>query len=241
MGFFADMFGGGQSPSDAARPYFDKIPGQLEGIYGPYMEQGQDAYRRVSPIYDQMMSNPAEYLEKMMGGYTQSKGYGLQRDEALRALGNSAAAGGMRGTLSDMEDSSRLGAALQGQDMQQWLQNVMGIQGQGMGGMQNIYQTGAGMAPSYAGDLSNATSTLGQLAYNDRAQKLQNRGQIFGNVLKMLGTGAGAVIGGMAGGPMGAAMGGSIGGSMMGSPGSGINYQPFSGNSPMGQGSWRKG
>jgi hypothetical protein len=231
----------GGDPNEAANKYLDQIPGQLKEYADPYIQQGKDAYGQLSPEYNKMTSDPTAFLENMMKGYEPSKAYQMQRDEALQAAGNSAAAGGMRGTTMDRDDSSRIASMLQGQDMQQWLQNVMGIKGAGMQGQQGFYDKGFMASSQLGSDLSNVLGTKATNAFQGVQQQNQARNDMISKLMGLVGGGIGAGAGALAGGPAGAMMGSQAGQGLASTfgPGQGMNYQPFSQNSPLGQGSWR--
>lgn len=192
MSLYEKLFG--RNPASAAQPYLNQIPGALHEGFDPYIQFGLGAGSNLSSQYQNMAADPTEYYNRMMQGYMPSKAYQEQRDEALRAAGNTAAAGGMRGTQQDIENSSRITNALLGNDMQQWYQNLMGIQGTGLQGQQNLYNTGFGASQGLTGDLSNLYGTQAQLAFQNQAQNnLNNQG--------LLGAGLGAL--GAMGGPFG--------------------------------------
>ena len=188
------------SPRSAAMPYFQKA----EGLYDPYVQQGQQAYGQLNPIYSQMASDPGAYLDSLMKGYAPSESYKQKFGQMSQAAANTAAAGGMRGSLSDIQNQAGLAQSLMGEDMQQWLQNVMGMQGAGLQGLGHFYDTGY----DATNNLSNIYGTEGQLAYRDQADKNAKRAQMIKALTSMLGTGAGLAIAG----PMGGAFGGMLGG-----------------------------
>jgi hypothetical protein len=192
------LFGDKPNPADKAMPYLD----QAKGLYDPYAQQGQAAYNQLNPLYGQMGQDPAAFLENLMKNYEPSRGYQLQRDEGMRALGNSAAAGGMRGSMQDMVNESRLTDNLMGNDMQQWLQNVLGIQGAGMQGLQGFYNTGY----DATNNLANIFGQQGNLAYN--RQNYENANDPLNNLAKLGGTFAGGMFGTSGMGNMMSGMGG---------------------------------
>lgn len=212
MGLFDFLGIGGGNPANAAKPYIDQIPGQLHQTYDPYINRGNDQYAGLNKQYTSMGQDPTGFLNAMMQSYTPSKSYQLQRDEAMRAAGNTAAAGGMRGSLDDITKQSRLADSLMGQDMQQWLSNAMGIQNQGLQGQQHFYDQGYGMAHDMGGDLANALGTQGQLAYQGRAQENQGISDLLGSLMKIGGAGAGAIAGGPLGSIFGEWLGSHFGG-----------------------------
>lgn len=199
-----------KNPADAAMPYFDQIKNEINQGYNPYQQQGQEAYGQLNPQYSQMANDPASVLQSMMGSYSQSDAFKMKRDEALQAASNTAAAGGMRGGLADQRGQMRLASALQGEDMQQWLQNMMGVKGAGLQGLQGFYNTGYDATQSKVGDMTNALGGQGGLAF----QSASNQNRQKADLVSMLMSALGAAGGGMAGGPMGASMGSQMGGQL---------------------------
>lgn len=186
MGLF-DFLSGGQDPSQAAAPYLNKIEPMERENYSPYINRGNDAYNTLSPQFEQMTKDPAAFLEMLMGSYEPSKGYGLRRDEALRSAGNSAAAGGMRGSINDINNEAHITDSLLGDDMQQWLQNVLGIQGTGMSGESHFADEGYDATKNLTGDLSNLYGTQGQLAYQGASSQNKGFSDLLSGLTKSLG------------------------------------------------------
>ncbi len=212
----------GRSPEEAAQPYFNKIPGILTESQQPYINRGNEAYNQVAPQYNQMTSNPGNFLDQLMQGYKPSQGYGYRENRLQQALGNTAAAGGFRGTGEDQYNQAELVNSLMGQDMQQYLQNVLGVQGAGLQGLENIQNRGYQSSGNLGSGLANLASMQGGLAFQNRREEIQQSNDRRQAFLNMLGQLAGTAIGSF-GGPAGAAIGGKIGGSLAGG-----------GNSPMG-------
>lgn len=183
------------NPADAGMEYLNKLPGEIKPYFDPYMQQGKDAYGQLNPLYSKMMGDPTGYLDQMMQKYKPSSGYQQRRNEALRAAGNTAAAGGMRGSAQDQISQGRLADSLMNDDMQQWLQNVMGLQDRGMSGQQHFYDTGYDASKSYAGDLSNIRGTQSQLAFQGQANKNKMISDLIGALVGAGGMAAGAYFG----------------------------------------------
>lgn len=202
MGLF-DIFSGGTNPADAAKPYFDQIAPMEKENYNPYIQKGNQAYDATNPVLSQMSSDPAAFLEKLMRQYSSSRSYGLRNQEALTSAGNTAAAGGMRGSINDINNEAHISDSLLGDDMQQWLQNVLGIEGTGLSGEQHLFDTGYDATKSLTSDLSNVLGTQGQLAFQGQANKNQNSSDFMSGLVKALGTIGGWSVGGPTGGSIG--------------------------------------
>lgn len=204
MSWLSDFFKGGKNPADAAMPYLNEIPGMEHKAYDPYIGYGKDAATTMNPIFSQMGKDPVAFLENIMKGYEPSKSYQLREEEASRAAGNTAAAGGMRGSLSDIKNQARIADSLLGEDMQQWLQNVMGIQTEGLTGLNHFFDTGFDATKGLTGDLANVLGTKAQLAFQGQANQNQSRSDLLSGLVKALGSVAGFAL------PGGGTIGGSI-------------------------------
>lgn len=169
MGFLDFLTG--KNPAKAAQPYLQQIPGAVQPYYQPYINQGQQSGSAASGIYNQMSSDPTAFLNQLMSGYTPSQGYQFQADQAQKAASNAAAAGGYRGTSFDQMQQAELANALASQDMYKWLEQVLGVQGVGLGGQQHLADQGFQASTGYGDVLGNTLGAQGGLAYQGQAQK----------------------------------------------------------------------
>ena len=194
------------SPMKAAMPYLNQIPGVEQQYLGPYAQQGQQAYQTLQPQYESMATHPQDLINSIMGSYQSSPGFQALLNRSLQSAANTAAAGGERGSLYDINNQANLTNALMGQDMQQWLQNVLGVKQMGLGGEQGFYQTGYDASRGMASDLSNLLNEEGSLAFQQARQDQSN--PFLSNLINSLAQGVGGGIGaGLLGGPGGAAAG----------------------------------
>lgn len=207
-----NFFGGGQNPANPALLELNKAPEIVKKYYGPYTGQGREAYSQLQPVYNQMMSSPNEYIANMMAKYQPSAYYTSQKNKGLQALANTAAAGGSRGSVSDIEAQSDLSRSLLNQDMQNWLKNAMGYQNMGLSGKQRLYDTGFDAIQNLTGDLSNIYGTQMSLADQGRREAEAQRRSGLGGLTSLLGAGLGGLIGGPLGAGTGLGIGGAFGG-----------------------------
>jgi hypothetical protein len=204
MSWLSDFFSGGKNPADAAMPYLNQIPGMEKSYLEPYINRGNEASNTLTPQFNQMTQDPAAFLEGIMKNYEPSRAYQLSRDETQRAAGNSAAAGGMRGSINDITNQARLTDSLLGADMQQWLQNILGIQKEGTEGLGHEADTGFSASTGLTSDLSNVLGTQAGLAFQGQANQNQSRSDLLSGLIKALGGVAGFAL------PGGGTIGGKI-------------------------------
>jgi hypothetical protein len=148
---------------------YDKIFRQQNeaqhNAYDPYIQRGQHAGDILGGIYDEESQDPTGYLNKLMEGYKPSEGYKFQKEQMLGAMGNSAAAGGMTGTSTDQMRQGQLADKLLSGDMQQWLNNVLGIQDRGTKGEQGFFDTGYSASGNLEQGLSNVLGSKAEYGY----------------------------------------------------------------------------
>lgn len=183
------LFGGkgkytGASPED----HLQQASQMGRETFDPYIKRGFGAQEQASGQYGKMAGNPMDFLNQIISGYKPSEGYKFKEKHALNAARNSAAAGGISGTYNDQLGQSELVNGLLDQDMQQWLQNVLGIQGAGLGGLENEAGRGFGASQSLAELLGNISGSRAGLAYNRQQGSQEDAGNIFGQLGGLLGT-----------------------------------------------------
>lgn len=206
MSMLSKLFGGGggKSPMDAANKYLDQIPGIGHQGYDPYINSGLDASGKTKSKYEELMSDPTAFINKLMEGYKPSEGYQFQKDQLTKELSNTAAAGGVAGTPMDQMNQAEGIQGLLGKDMQQFLQNVLGVFGAGLSGEEGIASRGFDASKSLTDLLGGALNQQGGLAFQDQQQKNQNKNDLWHMFGKALGAGAGGLFGGVPGAKVGA-------------------------------------
>jgi hypothetical protein len=185
-------FGGDTNPADAAMPYLNQIAPMLQQYMSPYISQGQTAYGQMEGPLSQMTSNPTGFINNIMNQYQPSQQFQTQNQAALNSAANTAAAGGMRGSVQDIDNSANITNTLMGQDMQNWLNNVLGVQGRGLSGEQGLYGQGLGAASGLSSDLANLMNEQGSLAFQGQEQNNMNNQNLLQSLMSMGGFLAGS-------------------------------------------------
>ena len=201
MSILDDIFGIGKksNPANAAMPYLNQIPGVGHAGYDSYVNAGLDASGKTKSTYEDLMNDPTGFINKLMEAYKPSEGYGFQKDQLTKDLSNTAAAGGIAGTPQDQLNQ---GTAIQGllsKDMQQWLQNALGVFGAGLSGEEGIAGRGFDASKNLTDLLGGSLNQQGGLAFQGQQQQNQNKTDLWNIFGKALGTGAGFAFGGVPG------------------------------------------
>ena len=190
MSFWTRLFGVSKHPERHAEqtyaPYAQQQRDVLEQYFTPFLERGKQAGASYGDISQQMATDPTSYYQKLMEGYQQSPQYEQKMADMMKRARSAAAAGGMVGTETDRESQMKLANALLDEDMQGWLKNIMGIQGQGMQGESDLYRTGfqaaSQMAPDIASTYGGQASAAVKGGRDDQARRNALMQSIFGGL-----------------------------------------------------------
>lgn len=197
MSLLSDFFRGGKNPANAAMPYLNQIPGVGHEYYDPYIQKGQEAGGMLSEQFQKLMKDPSAFISALQEGYEPSKGYQFKKEQLSRELGNTAAAGGIAGTPYHQEQQGELVSGLLSEDMQQFLQNVLGAYGMGVQGEEDIYNKGFESSGSMADLLGGTLNTQAGLAFQGQSQKNKNQQSLVNMLAKLLAKGTGTAASGV--------------------------------------------
>jgi hypothetical protein len=184
---------GFSNPSNAANQYLNQIPQVAHDTYQPYMDQGKGAYGTTKPIYDRLTTDPTGYIDEVMGKYKPSEGYQTRQKALAEALTHSAQAGGSAGTPDSMKLIGNMTNDLMGEDQQQYLQNIMGALGVGLGGENDFYNKGFDASGRFGDSTMNNLATQGTLGYNSTSGDNARKAQLFQAIAQALGTATGGI------------------------------------------------
>lgn len=187
-----------------ANQYLNQIPGLAHQGYDPYVNAGLDASGKTKSAYENMMNDPTGFINKLMENYKTSEGYGFAKDALTKEMGNTAAAGGIAGTPQDQMNQATGVQGLLSKDMQQFLENALGVYGGGLSGEEGVATRGYDATGRLTDTLGNALNQQGGLAFQNAQQQNKNRNDRWNMFGKALGAGAGAFFGGAPGAKIGA-------------------------------------
>lgn len=189
MGLFDFL---GSDPSKAANKYLNKIPGKANEIYNPYIQAGQRQLGGLEGQFEQMMNDPASFVNKIGEGYKKSPGFDFALKQALQGSGNAMAAGGMAGSPMHEQANMELATNLANQDFNQWLQTALGQHKEGLEGSQDLYHGGMSASDALMRMLQD---TYGSQASNAFAGTQSRNNRTMGGLGALAGLGMGAATG----------------------------------------------
>ncbi len=179
------LFGHSDRPYKDAMKQYQEYMGKAEGVQNPFLDFGKKAM----PGYEEWLSgmkDPSGFMNKLMGNYQESPYAKYQQQQALRAAGNmgsvgNTAAGGLGSTpMAQFEQQNA--RDISSQDMNSWLQKVLGVNqqyGQGLFGQMGMGQHAADILAQMYGQMG---QNMGGLAYGAGAGKNQDLMSILGGL-----------------------------------------------------------
>ncbi len=193
MGFLSSLKGflGMKNPAEAAQPYLENLPGELNPYYQPYIDMGQRQMPGLESQYQQLMTDPASRMAEFGGSFQESPGAAYTREQALRASNQAQAAGGMLGTPQNQLLNAEISAQLANKDYYNYLDRVMGMYGQGLSGSQGLMDRGQQAGMSFADQLANIRASQANLAFAGSQAENEQTGGIIGGVGSAVGQGLG--------------------------------------------------
>lgn|SRR3990167_2995241 len=174
------LFGGNKNPAQQAQGYYGQIPGAVSPYYQPYINAGQGAMSDLQGQIPGLLSGDVQ--NKLGASYQESPGYKKAMQDALGASGAASAAGGMLGTPAHQEQNMTLASDLASKDYQNYMQNQLGLYGQGFGGLGGLSQMGYGASTGLGDIMGSNLAQQGQLSFLEQMQKNQQQSGGFSNL-----------------------------------------------------------
>lgn len=187
-----------EDPQKEANKYLDQIPGIGKQYYNPFIESGQKAGGILEGEYGKQL-DPTSFIDQIMQHYSMSKGAEYEQDKLGRGIGATAAAGGFAGTPEHQRQYGEMADKIMSGDMQQYLQNALGVYGGGISGEQDLYGKGYQASGSLADLLGGNLSSQAGLGFQSASQTNAGRDAFLNALIKAFSQGAGAAGGGVGG------------------------------------------
>jgi hypothetical protein len=185
-GIMQGMFGNSGAPfekgMDAYKPYFD----EAKGYQNPFFSAGTSAIPQYQD-WTKSMSNPSDFINTLMSKYQQSPWSKFQQDQNIRTSNNLGSATGLTGSTPLQMQAQQNSNNLSGEDMNQWLQNVLGVNTQYGSALGNQVGMGQNAGNSLSTLANNAGTNAGQAAYGEEAGKQQDSSALWNGIAKMFG------------------------------------------------------
>lgn len=175
-----NLFSDPRRPFAQAQRAYDPYMDRASGIYQPFYETGREALNPFKRRLNEMQ-NPSSFINNLMGNYKESDWARIMKDKSQRAATNAASASGLIGSTPYLEASEQIAGDISAQDMDRWLQKVLGINKDYLSGYDQLIGRGFGAAQGLSDLNQRRAQDEANLAYNkERAGGLRTGGLIGG-------------------------------------------------------------
>ena len=186
-GFLGGLFGDSGKPYDKAMEQYQQWMQQAQQTQQPYFNAGQGAIGDYQS-WLKGQQDPSKFINDQMKNYQQSPYNQYLQQQSQNAGNNAASASGLIGSTPFMQAQQQNSANIGQQGMNDWLQNVLGINTQYGQGQQNLMQGGQNAANSLNNLYNQMGQNMGQAAYGKQAGKQQDFWNTIGGGLGILGS-----------------------------------------------------
>lgn len=170
------LFTNSGAPYQAGMQQLQQYLQQMQQMQNPYMQAGQGAIGNYQNMLGNM-SNPSQFINNLMQNYQQSPNATYQMAQGQRANNNAASASGLLGSTPFQQQSQQTAQGISSQDMNQWLQNALGVNSQALGGYGNLMNMGENATNSLMNQYGQYGQDMGQLSFGQQYAQNQGLGQ----------------------------------------------------------------
>lgn len=169
---------------------FGQYKNEVSGNLSPYMQAGNGAIGNYQNALNKM-ANPVDFMNSIMGQYQQSPWAKFQTQQGINAANNAASASGMLGSGAEQKELADYAQNISSRDMQQYLQNALGINNQYLGGYGHLMDNGLNANSIYSNfinGLMNAQANVGGSLSNMQSYQGQSQNLGLGEILGGIGS-----------------------------------------------------
>ncbi len=181
-GIFGGMFGDSGRPYQDAMDQYERWARRGQEMQNPFWQAGVGAI----PDFQQWlggMKDPSGFINNLMGNYEESPWAKYAQQAAERGAQNMGSASGLTGSTPMAQFMQQNAKNISSQDMQNWLQNVLGVNTQYGAGQGMLMQGGQGAANALTNMFGDMGQRMGEGAFYKRRGQQFDRNSIWGGLM----------------------------------------------------------
>ncbi len=182
------LFNDSSAPYQASMDQLQKYLDQAKQFQTPFYEAGTSAIPQYQK-YLQGMENPSKFINDLMGQYHESPYANYLQQQSRRGAINQASASGLIGSTPLAQQMQQNASNISSGDMNNWLQNVLGINDRYGAGLNRLMGGGQSSANALTDLLSQYGKAMSESAYGRAAGENADTSNILGGLGSLL-TGA---------------------------------------------------
>lgn len=180
------FFGHSGSPFQAAGNAINQYSQMGANAINPYNQMGQAAMGNYAN-WAQQMQNPSQFENNLMKNYQESPNAKYMQQQAMRAGQNAGSAAGTQGSTPLALQMQQNAGNISQQDMQNWMQNALGINQQYGNAEGEMMNTGMMSANSLLGLYGNEANAQGEAAAGESAGNNQDQNNFLSGAIGAVG------------------------------------------------------
>lgn len=184
-GILGGLFNNSGAPYEDAMEQYQKYGKKAEDVQNPFLTAGKEGMGNFQN-WLKSMQDPSAFINHLMGSYNESPYAKFQQQQAMRAGTNAASASGLTGSTPFAQQLQQNAQNISSQDMNQWLQNVLGINTQFGTGQNNLMQGGQNAANALTNMYGNMGNSMGEAAYGKKAGENQDTSDLIAGITKLI-------------------------------------------------------
>lgn len=186
--FLGGFFGDSSDPFKDAMKQYEEWANKAQGVQNPFLKMGTAAI----PQFRQWlahMKDPSGFINQLMGGYQESPFAKYEQEQAMRAAQNLGSVGdtsaGGAGSTPLTQFAQQNARNISSQDLNQWLQNVLGVNTQYGAGLEGQISGGQSAANALTGMYGDMGRQMGAAAYGQRRGEGMDRANMWGGLFNL--------------------------------------------------------
>lgn len=185
-GFLGGIFGNSGRPYDKAMEQYQHYANLGQATQQPFLNAGTNAIGNFQNWLSGMQ-NPSQFINNQMANYQESPYAHYLQQQAMNAGQNAASASGLIGSSPFIQQMQRDASGIASGDMNQWLQNVLGINSQYGQGQFGLMNSGQQSANALTDMYHKVGQQMAEAEYGKDAAKQKDLFNAIGGGLSMLG------------------------------------------------------
>jgi hypothetical protein len=183
-GLLGGLFGDSGAPYGKAMDQYSQWANKSQQAQNPFYNAGTNAI----PDYQKWLQgqqDPSGFINHLMNQYQASPYSQYMQQQSMRGGQNAASASGLMGSTPMMQQMQQNAGNIASGDMNQWLQNVLGVNsqyGQGQQHLMGMGQNSANALTSMYGDMG---KQMGDAAYGKEAGGQQDLWNTLGGAASL--------------------------------------------------------
>lgn len=176
-----NVFTNPEMPYQNAMNSMNQYYGQGAGEMQPYTQAGSSAI----PAYQNWassMKNPTSFINGIMNNYQESPYAKYMQNQAVRSSQNAGSASGLVGSTPYNQQVEQNASNISSQDMNNWMQNVLGVNQQYGNAQGNLMGQGEQAGNALMGLYENQGNNAANLSYNEGTAENQQTGNILSDL-----------------------------------------------------------